>query len=178
LPAGFRFRVNLPHRCTPRAWRDGQIQSFFSGIDPTMLTLDIYEAAVLGDVVGASGVLTDLRRQGARVCLEDAGRGGAALSMIRTLPLDEIRVDRQHVDALTSHPNDRAVVRAMVQLARDLGLAVSADGVETGSQADALLALGCTTHQGHLYARPMTARALEDLVLRHAVQDVSDGSML
>jgi EAL domain-containing protein (putative c-di-GMP-specific phosphodiesterase class I) len=50
--------------------------------------------------------------------------------------------------------------------------------VETGSQADALLALGCTTHQGHLYARPMTARALEDLVLRHAVQDVSDGSML
>jgi diguanylate cyclase (GGDEF)-like protein len=178
LPAGFRFRVNLPHRCTPRAWRDGQIQSFFTGIEPTMLTLDVYEAAVLGDVVGASGVLTDLRRQGARVCLEDAGRGGAALSMIRTLPLDEIRVDRQHVDALTSHPNDRAVVRAMVQLARDLGLAVSADGVETGSQADALLALGCTTHQGHLYARPMTARALEDLVLRHVVQDVSDGSML
>lgn len=178
LPAGFRFRVNLPHRCTPRAWRDGQIQSFFSGIDATMLTLDIYEAAVLGDVVGASGVLTDLRRQGARVCLEDAGRGGAALSMIRTLPLDEIRVDRQHVDALTSHPNDRAVVRAMVQLARDLGLAVSADGVETGPQADALLALGCTTHQGHLYARPMTASALEDLVLRHAVQDVSGGSML
>ncbi len=178
LPAGFRFRVNLPHRCTPRAWRDGQIQSFFTGIDPGVLTLDVYEAAVLGDVVGAAGLLTEMRRRGARVCLEDAGRGGAALSMIRTLPLDEIRVDRQHVDALTSHPNDRAVVRAMVQLARDLGLAVSADGVETGSQADALLALGCITHQGHLYARAMTASALEELLLRHAARDVSDASML
>lgn len=178
LPAGFRFRVNLPHRCTPRAWRDGQVQSYFTGIDPTMLTLDVYEAAVMGDVTGAAGVLTEMRGHGARVCLEDAGRGGASLSMIRTLPLDEMRVDRQHVDALTSHPNDRAVVRAMVQLARDLGLAVSADGVETGSQADALLALGCTTHQGHLYARPMTASALEDLVLRHVAEFVGDGSVL
>jgi len=177
LPSGFRFRVNLPHRCTPRAWRDGQVQSYFTGIDPTILTLDIYEAAVLGDVAGAAGVLTEMRRMGARVCLEDAGRGGASLSMIRTLPLDEIRVDRLHVDALTSHPNDRAVVRAMVHLARDLGLAVSADGVETGSQADALLALGCTTHQGHLYARPMTASALEDLLLRHAADFVSDRSL-
>ena len=73
--------------------------------------------------------------------------------------------------------NDRAVVRAMVQLARDLGLAVSADGVETGSQADALLALGCTTHQGHLYARPMTASALEDLLLRHVAEFAGDVSM-
>jgi len=177
LPAGFRFRVNLPHRCTPRAWRDGQVQSYFTGIDPALLTLDIYEAAVLGDVSGAAGVLTEMRSHGARVCLEDAGRGGASLSMIRMLPLDEIRVDRQHVDALTSHPNDRAVVRAMVQLARDLGLAVSADGVETGLQADALLALGCTTHQGHLYARAMTAKALEDLVLRHVAEFVDDVSM-
>lgn len=178
LPAGFRFRVNLPHRCTPRAWRDGQVQSYFTGIDPTMLTLDIYEAAVLGDVSGAAGVLTEMRHGGARVCLEDAGRGGASLSMIRTLPLDEIRVDRLHVDALTSHANDRAVVRAMVHLARDLGLAVSADGVETGSQADALLALGCTTHQGHLYARPMTASALEDLLLRHVAESASERSMI
>jgi EAL domain-containing protein (putative c-di-GMP-specific phosphodiesterase class I) len=65
----------------------------------------------------------------------------------------------------------------MVTLARDLGLAVSADGVESGAQADALLALGCTTHQGHLYARPMTASALEDLLLRHAANHTPDGSM-
>lgn len=177
LPAGFRFRVNLPHRCTPRAWRDGQVQSYFTGIDPSLLTLDIYETAVMADLAGAAGVLTEMRRLGSRVCLEDAGRGGGSLSMIRTLPLDEIRVDRLHVDALTSHPNDRAVVRAMVTLARDLGLAVSADGVESGAQADALLALGCTTHQGHLYARPMTASALEDLLLRHAANHTPDGSM-
>ena len=177
LPSGFRFRVNLPHRCTPRAWRDGQVQSYLTGIDPTMVTLDVYETAVFGDLVGASGVLTDLRQQGVRVCLEDAGRSGAALSMLRSLPLDEIRVERSQVDALTSQSNDRAVVRAMVSLARDLGLRVSADGVETGAQADALLALGCTTHQGWLYSKAITAAALEDLILQRAAINVEDDLM-
>ena len=177
LPAGFRFRVNLPHRCTPRAWRDGLVQSYLTGIDPHMVTLDVYETAVFGDLAGAAGVLTELRRLGVRVCLEDAGRSGAALSMLRSLPLDEIRVDRSQVDALTSQSNDRAVVRAMVSLARDLGLRVSADGVETGAQADALLALGCTTHQGWLYSKAVTASALEDIILQRAVISVDDDLM-
>lgn len=177
LPTGFRFRVNLPHRCTPRAWRDGQVAAYFTGIDPNMLTLDVYETAMFGDLVGAAGVLTEMRQLGARVCLEDAGRGGGSLSMLRSLPLDEVRVDRLHVDALTSHAHDRAVVRAMVNLARDLGLSISADGVESGAQADALLALGCTTHQGHLYSRPITATALEDLILKMAAEHAGDGLM-
>lgn len=177
LPSGFRFRVNLPHRCTPRAWRDGLVQSYLTGIDPSMITLDVYETAVFGDLVGAAGVLTDLRRQGVRICLEDAGRSGGALSMLRSLPLDEIRVERSQVDALTSESNDRAVVRAMVSLARDLGLRVSADGVETGAQSDALLALGCTTHQGWLYSKAVTAATLEELILRHAAISVDDDLM-
>lgn len=177
LPGGFRFRVNLPHRCTPRAWRDGMVQSYLTGIDMSMITLDVYETAVFDDLVGAAGVLTDLRRQGVRICLEDAGRGGGALSMLRSLPLDEIRVERSQVDALTSESNDRAVVRAMVSLARDLGLRVSADGVETGAQADALLALGCTTHQGWLYSKAVTAATLEELILRHAANSVDHDLM-
>ena len=65
----------------------------------------------------------------------------------------------------------------MVSLARDLGLRVSADGVETGAQADALLALGCTTHQGWLYSRAITASALEELVSRHTAISVDDDLM-
>jgi len=168
LPTRFRFRVNLPHRCSPRAWRDGQVPAYFAGIDPRLLVLDVYETGVRDDLTGAAGVLTELRSQGMRICLEDAGRNGASLSLLRSLPLDEIRVDRSHVDTITSHANDRAVVRAMVGLAHDLGLAVSADGVETGAQADALLALGCQCQQGHLWASPMTADALGELIVRHA----------
>lgn len=177
LPTGFRFRVNLPHRCTPRAWRDGQVASYFTGIDPSMLTLDVYETAMFSDLVGAAGVLTEMRQLGARVCLEDAGRGGGSLSMLRSLPLDEVRVDRLHVDALTSHASDRAVVRAMVNLAKDLGISISADGVESGAQADALLALGCTTHQGHLYSPAITASALEDMILKMVADRATDGLM-
>lgn len=170
LPARFRFRVNLPHRCSPRAWRDGQVPAYFTGMDPGLLVLDVYETGVSDDPTGAASVLTELRRQGMRVCLEDAGRNGAGLSLLRSLPLDEIRIDRRHVDTITSHANDRAVVRAMVGLAHDLGLAVSADGVETGAQADALLAIGCQCQQGHLWASPMTADSLEELIVRHAVE--------
>ena len=118
-----------------------------------------------------------MRQLGARVCLEDAGRGGGSLSMLRSLPLDEVRVDRLHVDALTSHASDRAVVRAMVNLAKDLGISISADGVESGAQADALLALGCTTHQGHLYSPAITASALEDMILKIAADRATDGLM-
>ncbi|MFM8530917.1 MAG: putative bifunctional diguanylate cyclase/phosphodiesterase [Ilumatobacteraceae bacterium] len=170
LPARFRFRVNLPHRCSPRAWRDGQVPAYFTGIDPHLLVLDVYETGVSDDLPGAAGVLAELRQQGMRICLEDAGRNGAALSLLRSLPLDEIRVDRSHVDTITSHANDRAVVRAMVGLAHDLGLAVSADGVETAAQADALLAIGCQCQQGHLWASPMTADSLEELIVRHAFE--------
>jgi diguanylate cyclase (GGDEF)-like protein len=170
LPARFRFRVNLPHRCSPRAWRDGQVPAYFTGIDPRLLVLDVYETGVSDDLPGAAGVLAELRQQGMRICLEDAGRNGAALSLLRSLPLDEIRVDRSHVDTITSHANDRAVVRAMVGLAHDLGLAVSADGVETAAQADALLAIGCQCQQGHLWASPMTADSLEELIVRHAFE--------
>ena len=170
LPARFRFRVNLPHRCSPRAWRDGQVPAYFTGIDPRLLVLDVYETGVSDDLPGAAGVLAELRQQGMRICLEDAGRNGAALSLLRSLPLDEIRVDRSHVDTITSHANDRAVVRAMVGLAHDLGLSVSADGVETAAQADALLAIGCQCQQGHLWASPMTADSLEELIVRHAFE--------
>ena len=73
--------------------------------------------------------------------------------------------------------NDRAVVRAMVNLAKDLGLSISADGVESGAQADALLALGCTTHQGHLYSPAITATALEDMILKMAADRATNGLM-
>lgn len=170
LPPGFRFRVNLPDRCSPRAWRDGQVPAYFAGIDPRLLVLDVYESGVVIDPSGAAAVLVELRLAGVRICLEDAGRNGDSLKMLRLLPLDEIRVDRGNVDAITSHANDRAVVRAMVGLAHDLGLAVSADGVETREQADVLLGLGCRCQQGHLWASPMTADALEELVVRDSLE--------
>jgi diguanylate cyclase (GGDEF)-like protein len=167
LPAGFRFRINLPQRTTPRAWRDDRMEALLAGLDPSMLTLDVSESAVFSDLSHAASRLAALRTRGVRVCLEDAGRGVGSLSLLRSLPLDEIRIDRAAIDALESHPHDRALVRAVIGLSHELGLGVSADGVETGAQADVLMALGCTRHQGHLHAPAMPGTALEQYLLDH-----------
>jgi EAL domain-containing protein (putative c-di-GMP-specific phosphodiesterase class I) len=97
--------------------------------------------------------------------------------VLRTLPLDEIRVDRTHVDSLAFPQEDRSVIRALVNMGHSMGLTVSADGVETGAEADALLALGCFRQQGHLFAPAITAWALEDLLLEWAVDRAVDHLM-
>ena len=99
---------------------------------------------------------------------------GTSLQVLRSLPLDEIRVDRTHVDSLATGEHDRSLVRTMVNVAMDMGLTVSADGVESGAQADALLALGCSRHQGHIYSPAVTAWAIEDLVVAHSVDATVD----
>lgn len=169
LPAGFRFRVNLPHVCAPSAWRAGYMSSYFEGINLNLITIDVRESATGIDLDTATEVLSDLRSRGARICLEVDALEGTSLNMLRSLPLDEIRVDRTHVDSLSAVSTDRSLVRTMVNVAMDLGLTVSADGVETGAQADALLALGCSRHQGHLYSHAVTAWAIEDLVVARSI---------
>lgn len=177
LPTGFRFRVNLPHVCSPSAWRAGYMSSYFEGINLNLITIDVREAAVDVDLATAADVLSDLRSRGARICLEVDALEGTSLNILRSLPLDEIRVDRTHVDSFATGTTDRSLVRTMVNVAIDMGIAVSADGVETGAQADALLALGCSRHQGHLYSPAVTAWAIEDLVVTHSVDSTVDQLM-
>lgn len=181
LPPGFRFRVNLPQQCTPNAWRHGFVDTYFDDINLHLITLDVYETSVQRDLSTASTVLADLRERGARVCLEVDATSSGSWHVLRTLPLDEIRVDRTHVDRThadsVAGDRDRSVVRALVNMAHTMNLTVSADGVESGAEADALLALGCHRQQGHLYAPAITAWALEDLLLEWAVDRAVDQLM-
>ena len=99
------------------------------------------------------------------MCLDDCARGVSSLSLLRRLPLDEVRIDRMSIDTITAHPHDRAIVRSIISLVREIGFAVTADGVETGAQADTLIALGCVRQQGHLYAPALPAGEFEDYLL-------------
>lgn len=158
LPRGFRFRVNVsPDTVGSRGitWADDPIAQLLGGIDPRLLIVDVHESSMIDDEAGAAHSLERFRAAGGRVCLDDFARGVSGLSLLRRLPLDEVRIDRLSLDSITSHPHDRAIVRAVIGLVRDIGLMVTADGVETSPQADALVALGCIRHQGHLYAAPM-----------------------
>jgi EAL domain-containing protein (putative c-di-GMP-specific phosphodiesterase class I) len=135
------------------------------GLDPAFLTVDVHERAVSGDLSSAAANLAAFRARGGRVCLDDFARGVSSLSLLRRLPLDEVRIDRLSIDTIGAHPHDRAIVRSIIALVREIGLAVTADGVETGAQADALIALGCVRQQGHLYTPALPAGEFEDFLL-------------
>ena len=169
LPDGFRFRVNLAPSSTDRSWRDAPIDELLRGIDPHLMTVDVRESAVTADLPTAAATLAAFRARGGRVCLDDFVRGVSSLSLLRKLPIDEVRVDRLAIDTITSHPHDRAIVRSIIAVVREIGLAVTSEGVETGAQADALIALGCVRQQGHHYAKAMPYAQFEDyLVQRQA----------
>ncbi len=161
LPDGFRFRVNLAPSSTDRSWRSNPLDELIRGIDPSLITVDVRESAVLADLPTAAATLAAFRARGGRVCLDDFARGVSSLSLLRKLPIDEVRVDRHAIDTITAHPHDRAIVRSIIAVVREIGLSVTAEGVENGVQADALIALGCVRQQGPHYARAMTAEQFE-----------------
>jgi diguanylate cyclase (GGDEF)-like protein len=165
LPEEFRFRINLSPHSTERPWRDNPIDQLVKGIDPQLLTVDVRESFVTVDLTAAAANLADFRARGGRVCLDDFAQGVSSLSLLRRLPLDEVRIDRVSIDTITSHPHDRAIVRSIIALTREIGLEVTADGVETGAQADALIALGCVRQQGHLYAPALPVDGFENYML-------------
>ena len=170
LPEGFRFRVNLAPHSTERPWRDNPIDLLVKGIDPHLLTVDVRESFVNVDLPSAAANLTEFRARGGRVCLDDFAQGVSSLSMLRRLPLDEVRIDRISIDTITTHPHDRAIVRSIIALTREIGLEVTADGVETAAQADALIALGCVRQQGHLYAPALPEEGFENYLLRRLAE--------
>ncbi len=170
LPEGFRFRINLAPHSTERPWRDNPIDLLVKGIDPHLLTVDVRESFVTVDLPSAASNLAEFRARGGRVCLDDFAQGVSSLSMLRRLPLDEVRIDRISIDTITTHPHDRAIVRSIIALTREIGLEVTADGVETGAQADALIALGCVRQQGHLYAPALPEDGFENYLLRRLAE--------
>ncbi|MBV8952342.1 MAG: EAL domain-containing protein, partial [Actinobacteria bacterium] len=126
-----------------------------AAIDPTLLTLEITETAVMRNSDAAIQSLHRLRGLGVRLAIDDFGTGYSSLSYLRTLPVDTVKIDKSFVDGITRDRHARGVVDAILALARTLGLETVAEGVERAEQAAALHALGCQQAQGFYYSTPM-----------------------
>ncbi len=138
-----------------------------SGLDPSLLALEITEGVLLEDSDTSRATLKALRALGARLLLDDFGTGYSSLGYLRRLPLDGLKVDRSFVDGLGADEEASAIVGAIIGMATSLGLSVVAEGVETPAQLAALAELGCGLAQGYLFARPMTGDAfVAELALR------------
>lgn len=130
-----------------------------SGLPPAALRLEVTESMAMDDELVAAE-LQCLRALGASVALDDFGMGYSSIAALDRLPLDAVKIDRSLVQRITASAYQQAMVAAVVQVARTLGLQVVAEGVETEAQAQALREAGCTLAQGWLHGRPMDARAL------------------
>jgi diguanylate cyclase (GGDEF)-like protein/PAS domain S-box-containing protein len=128
------------------------------------LSLEITESVLMEDAESARRMLVALKDVGVYLAIDDFGTGYSSLAYLRRFPVDALKVDKSFVDGLGREAEDSAIVRAVVSLAKTLGLDTVAEGVETEVQRDELLQLECTYAQGFLWAPPVPVEELEVLL--------------
>jgi diguanylate cyclase (GGDEF)-like protein/PAS domain S-box-containing protein len=144
----------------------GQIEAILreSGLDPSRLKLEITESAFLGDIPAAQDTLSRVQAMGIEWSLDDFGTGYSSLSHLHQLKVDTVKVDRSFVSRIGGEASGSEMVRAIVELAHNLGMNVVAEGVETLEQFEYLRALGCELAQGFYFSEPVNAASAGGLI--------------
>ena len=130
-------------------------------VKPKYLTLEITESAVMANPSDGLIILTKLDRMGVTLAIDDFGTGYSSLSYLKRLPVDELKIDKSFVMEMGDNENDAVIVRSTIDLAHNLGLKVTAEGVENQATWDTLSSLGCDQSQGFFMGRPMSAEKLQ-----------------
>jgi EAL domain-containing protein (putative c-di-GMP-specific phosphodiesterase class I) len=133
-------------------------------LDASALTVEITEDLFLDNIGRTQRVLHQLRERGIRVAIDDFGNGYSALSYLRDLPIDEVKLDRHFIAPILVDPRAAAVVRAVVNLAHVLGLTTVAEGVEDAETAARLREYGCDVAQGFYYSPPVSSAELLEII--------------
>jgi len=182
-PAPLKIAVNL----SPVQFRHGDVVATaekalrLSGLPAERLELEVTESVWMQNADSVLDQLVRLRDMGVSIALDDFGTGYSSLTYLWRFPFDKIKIDRSFVMEMELEPKAEAIVTSVVALAKTLHLTVTAEGVETRAQADALEGLGCDQAQGYLFGRPVpvtAARALIDQSLaaeRSPVRDAFSG---
>jgi diguanylate cyclase (GGDEF)-like protein/PAS domain S-box-containing protein len=135
-----------------------------TGLNPNALTLEITESILMEDAPGTLKTLRALKRLGVRLAIDDFGTGYSSLSYLRRFPVDTVKIDRSLVTPLRNDRRSTAIVRAVTALAHDLGMMVTAEGIETPLQRDCLRDVGCDLGQGFLFSPAVDRNTLADLL--------------
>ncbi len=134
-------------------------------VPPEKLKLELTESLLLGDIEDTISRMAQLKSEGVGFSLDDFGTGYSSLSYLKRLPLDQVKIDQGFVRDVLADPNDAAIVRTILALARSMDLDVVAEGVETTGQLAFLRLHGCEGFQGYLFGRPAPAEDI-DAILR------------
>lgn len=161
-----RITVNLSGRQTNELNFAATVERFLcaSGLDPTLLELEITETILMRNVRTTVEVLNALHEVGVRFAVDDFGTGYSSLSYLKRFPIDTLKVDRSFVRDITNDADDAALVEAIIAMGRALRLEVIAEGVETKEQLEFLRAHNCSAIQGYLFSNPLPPEEIEPLL--------------
>jgi EAL domain-containing protein (putative c-di-GMP-specific phosphodiesterase class I) len=134
-----------------------------SSLSPMRLELEITESVLLADNESTLATLNHLRSLGVRIAMDDFGTGYSSLGYLRSFPFDKIKIDRSFIKDMGERSDCSAIVQAVASLGAALGMATTAEGVETVEQLGQIRALGCTEVQGYFFGRPRPANELPAL---------------
>ncbi|MCX7176299.1 MAG: EAL domain-containing protein [Proteobacteria bacterium] len=140
-----------------------------TGADPQRLKLELTESLLVNDVGDIITKMMALKEKGVGFSLDDFGTGYSSLSYLKRLPLDQLKIDQGFVRDILVDTNDSAIAKMVIALARSMGLAVIAEGVEIEAQRAFLASQGCHAYQGYLFSRPLPLDEFEKFMTRLAL---------
>jgi diguanylate cyclase (GGDEF)-like protein/PAS domain S-box-containing protein len=149
-----------------------------TGLPPSLLEIEMTETALMGTSSGHDNVVQRLRARGLRIAIDDFGTGYSSLLYLRRFPVDRIKIAQEFVKDIGAQPNDTAIVKAAIGLARELGIGVMAEGVETADQLRLLHEWGCRQAQGFYFAPPMATEEVLPLLRSGSVMGWLAGSSI
>ena len=167
--------VNLSGRQVAQPDMMSQIEHALdsSKLNPHCLKLEITESVVMENAEAATIMFKQLRTLGVQLSIDDFGTGYSSLSYLHRFPLNYLKIDRSFVSRMTSTDDNSEIVRTIAALARNLGMQVIAEGIETEEQHQQLKALGCEYGQGYLFSRPVDGRGVEQLLEKEVEREAA-----
>jgi EAL domain-containing protein (putative c-di-GMP-specific phosphodiesterase class I) len=132
-----------------------------SGIEPTLLTLEVTETTLMRDPQATAGRLRALKRLGIRIAIDDFGTGYSSLAYLRQFPADALKIDRSFIGDIASSEQSTALIHTLVQLGKALHIETLAEGIEDQVQLRTLQREHCDHGQGFLFSRPLDVEAVE-----------------
>jgi diguanylate cyclase (GGDEF)-like protein len=182
--ATWALPLNISVNLSPAQFRDRDLLGFIqevlmhTGLPPARLSLEVTEGLLLDDAEDVVRTMQDLRAMGIRMVLDDFGTAHSNLSYLRGFPFDTVKIDRSFLRALNSDPQARALVEAILAMARALELDVVGEGVETQEQLALLSHLQCRWVQGYLLGRPAPSEDTRDRIRKLAEAKAEGGTPL
>jgi diguanylate cyclase (GGDEF)-like protein/PAS domain S-box-containing protein len=146
-----------------------------TGLEPSRLKLEITESVMMQEVETTSAILHQLKALGVKLAIDDFGTGYSSLAYLQRFPIDVLKIDRSFIKPLGNNPEDEAIVRTIITLAKTLNMVVTGEGIETTMQLEQLRGLGCDLGQGYYIARPEPCDVIDMKIAdanKRAIQNV------